>query len=146
MALAGDGPLREALTKLPLAANVKLEFLGVFQYDDLPEIYGSAGVFVLPTLADTWAVVVNEALVSGLPVLGSAYAQAVEELVTEGRNGWIFRPDSVEDTYQSIDRMMNAEITELDKMRAYGRKIASELSPERVADLIARAISACVDR
>ncbi len=76
------------------ACNVKLEFLGVFQYDDLPEIYGSAEVFVLPTLADTWAVVVNEALLAGLPVLGSIYAQAVEELIQEGGTGWNFRPDN----------------------------------------------------
>jgi glycosyltransferase involved in cell wall biosynthesis len=146
IALAGDGPLRETLATLPLAANVKLELLGVFQYDDLPEIYGSAGVFVLPTLADTWAVVVNEALVAGLPVLGSAYAQAVEELIVDGRNGWIFRPDDAEDAYRAIDRMMNTSELELDAMRANGRTVASQLTPERVADQIALAVNACVER
>jgi glycosyltransferase involved in cell wall biosynthesis len=146
VALAGDGPLRVPLSKLPLAGNVKLEFLGVFQYDDLPEIYGSAEVFVLPTLADTWAVVVNEALLAGLPVLGSAYAQAVDELIQEGRNGWIFRPDNAEDTYRAIDRMMNTSAAELEAMRVYGRKLASELSPERVADLIGNAVNGCVGR
>jgi glycosyltransferase involved in cell wall biosynthesis len=144
VALAGDGPLREQLSRLPLAVNVKLEFLGVFQYDDLPEIYASAGVLVLPTLADTWAVVVNEALVAGLPVLGSTYAQAVEELIHEGRNGWIFRPDDADDTYRAIDRMMNTSELELEAMRARGRTLASELSPERVADLIGLAVNACV--
>ena len=146
IALAGDGPLRETLAKLPLAANVKLELLGVFQYDDLPEIYASAGVFVLPTLADTWAVVVNEALVAGLPVLGSAYAQAVEELIEDGRNGWIFRPDDAEDTYRAIDRMMSTAEEDLDEMRARGRLLASELSPEHVAELIRRAVNFCVER
>jgi glycosyltransferase involved in cell wall biosynthesis len=146
IALAGDGPLREVLATLPLAANVKLELLGVFQYDDLPGIYGSAGIFVLPTLADTWAVVVNEALVAGLPVLGSTYAEAVEELIIDGRNGWIFRPDDAEDAYRAIDRMMNTAETELDEMRARGRVLASQLSPEHVADLIGRAVNFCVGR
>jgi glycosyltransferase involved in cell wall biosynthesis len=146
IALAGDGPLRDTLSELPLAANVKLEFLGVFQYDDLPEIYGSAGVFVLPTLADTWAVVVNEALVAGLPVLGSVYAQAVEELIQEGRNGWIFTPDNAEDTYQAIDRMMNTSDEELDAMRVRGRATALQLTPERVAEFIDRAVDYCVER
>ena len=145
IALAGDGPLKSQLLQLPLAANVKLEFLGAFQYDDLPEIYSSAGVFVLPTLADNWAVVVNEALAAGLPVLGSVYAQAVEELIQEGRNGWIFRPDNAEDTYRAIDRMMNTSELELDAMRANGRTIASQLTPERVADQIALAVNACVE-
>ena len=143
--MAGDGPLKSQLLQLPLAANVKLELLGAFQYDDLPEIYSSAGVFVLPTLADNWAVVVNEALAAGLPVLGSVYAQAVEELIQEGRNGWIFRPDNAEDTYRAIDRMMNTSELELDAMRANGRTIASQLTPERVADQIALAVNACVE-
>lgn len=141
--LAGDGPLREELRGFPLATNVKLEFPGVFQYDDLPEIYGSAGVFVLPTLADTWAVVVNEALAAGLPVLGSAYAQAVEELIQDGRNGWVFRPDDMDETYRAIDRMMKTSESELDAMRAQGRKAAYQLSPERVADLIGAAVKSC---
>ncbi len=145
LALAGNGPLYERLSQFPAASNVKLEFLGVFQYDDLPEIYQSAGVFVLPTLADTWAVVVNEALVAGLPVLGSVYAQAVEELIQEGRNGWIFRPDSEEDTYRAIDRMMKTSAEELDTMRGYGRALASQLTPEHVTELIVAAVNSCVD-
>ena len=145
IALAGDGPVKSQLSQLPLAPNVKLEFLGAFQYDDLPEIYSSAGVFVLPTLADNWAVVVNEALAAGLPVLGSVYAQAVEELIQEGRNGWIFRPDNAEDTYRAIDRMMNTSEQQLDAMRANGRMVASQLTPERVADQIALAVNACVE-
>ncbi len=137
--------MKSQLSQLPLAPNVKLEFLGAFQYDDLPEIYSSAGVFVLPTLADNWAVVVNEALAAGLPVLGSVYAQAVEELIQEGRNGWIFRPDNAEDTYRAIDRMMNTSEQQLDAMRANGRMVASQLTPERVADQIALAVNACVE-
>lgn len=145
-ALAGDGPLKPQLSQLSLSANVKLEFLGVFQYDDLPEIYASAGVFVLPTLADTWAVVVNEALVAGLPVLGSVYAQAVEELIQDGRNGWIFTPDNAEDAYRAIDRMMNTSDKELDAMRALARATAALLTPERVAEQIDLAVRSCGDR
>jgi glycosyltransferase involved in cell wall biosynthesis len=142
-ALAGDGPLRQRLSQLALPVNVKLEFLGVFQYGDLPEIYAAAGVFVLPTLADAWAVVVNEALAAGLPVLGSAYAQAVEELIQDGQNGWIFKPDNAEETYRAIDRMMNTPDAELDAMRLHARALALELNPERVASLIGMAVSSC---
>jgi len=141
--LAGAGPLHAELTQLQLPANVKLEFLGALQYEDLPEIYGSAGIFVLPTLADTWAVVVNEALASGLPVLGSAYAQAVEELIQDGYNGWVFRPGEGDEAYRAFDRMMSTSTSQLDAMRAHGRAVALELSPERVADLIGAAIRCC---
>ncbi len=144
-ALAGDGPLRRQLTELPMPDNVKLEFPGAFQYRDLPAVYASAGVFVLPTLADTWAVVVNEALLSGLPVLGSVYAQAVEELIQDGYNGWIFKPDNAEDSYRAIDRMMKANGLELETMRTRAREVASLLTPERVAALIEAAVHSCAD-
>jgi hypothetical protein len=143
--LAGDGPLKAQLAQLPLAANVKLEFLGVFQYEDLPEIYRSAGIFVLPTLADNWAVVVNEALAAGLPVLGSVYAQAVVELIEEGRNGWIFTPDDAEDTYRAIDRVMNTSERELDAMRRNAQTTAAPLTPEHMAEQIAGALTSCAE-
>jgi glycosyltransferase involved in cell wall biosynthesis len=147
IALAGDGPLKDpAFATLPLAANVKLEFLGVFQYDDLPEIYSSAGSSFCrpwPILGPSW---LTRLWSAGLPVLGSVYAQAVEELIQDGRNGWIFRPDNAEDTYRAIDRMMNTSELELDAMRANGRTVASQLTPERVADQIALAVNACVER
>jgi glycosyltransferase involved in cell wall biosynthesis len=141
--LAGDGPLHNELVQFPLPPNVKLEFLGVVQYDDLPEIYASAGVLVFPTLAETWGVVVNEALGAGLPVLGSVYAPAVEELIQEGYNGWIFRPDNVDDSYRAVDRMMNTPAADLERMRANARAVACELSPQRVAAVIGNAISSC---
>jgi glycosyltransferase involved in cell wall biosynthesis len=144
-ALAGDGPLRERLSRIPLSRNVKLEFLGVFQYDELPKIYASAGVFVLPTLADTWAVAVNEALLSGLPVLGSVYAQAVGELIEDGQNGWLFKPDNAEDSYRAINRMMTTPLAGLDAMRARGRASALRHSPASVASLIGLAVSSCVE-
>ncbi len=144
--LAGDGPLKQKIAEFPLASNVKLEFLGVFEYGDLLQVYASGGVFVLPTLADTWAVVVNEALAAGLPVLGSRYAQAVNELIEQERNGWLFTPDDVDDTYQAIDRVMNTSDEVLDGMRAYGRQVARQWTPGRVAELIGRAVEDCVGR
>jgi glycosyltransferase involved in cell wall biosynthesis len=142
--LAGEGPLRVPLERLPVPSNIKLTFLGAFQYDELPAIYAGAGIFVLPTLADTWAVVVNEALAGGLPVLGSVYAQAVEELIQEGRNGWTFHADRPEEIGSAIDRMMKTPLDELDRMRAHARGTALTLTPEHVAGLIDHAVRACV--
>ena len=57
----------------------------------MAEVYAKASLFAFPTLADEWGVVVNEAMAAGLPVLGSIYSQAVEELVEDGVSGWVFR-------------------------------------------------------
>jgi glycosyltransferase involved in cell wall biosynthesis len=131
--LLGDGPLRESLAAISLPHNVKLLFIGTVQYHQLPGVYADHGIFVLPTLADTWAVAVNEALANGLPVLGSIHSQAVEEMVSEGVNGWIFSPDKPEDMYAAIDRAFSASDSELLAMRSQARARALQVTPENTA-------------
>lgn len=57
--------------------------------------------------------VINEAMACGLPVLGSVYSQAVEELVTNDVNGWTFAPDRPEEVDAAIARAMMASDDEL---------------------------------
>lgn len=134
--LAGTGPFQRALEMESVASNLKLTFRGNVSYADLPKLYATAGLFAFPTLADTWGVVINEALASGLPVLGSVYSQAVEELVESGRNGWLFRSDDFGEMYQAIDEALNTPIAILNEMREQARSEALKLTPARVADLI----------
>ena len=141
--LAGDGPLRGKLEQSRVPPNVTLTFLGNLAYEDLPKIYSQAGIFVLPTLADTWAVVVNEAMAAGLPVLGSVYSQAVTEMVRDGQNGWLFRADDDKEMYDALDRSLKTPLEKLGRMRESARSTAMRLTPEYVAGLIEAAVTAC---
>ncbi|MCA9132184.1 MAG: glycosyltransferase family 4 protein, partial [Planctomycetales bacterium] len=76
----GSGPLLEELSQRATAPNLRLEFRGHCDYPKLRQELSAATFLVFPTLADEWGLVVNEALAAGLPVLGSRYSQAVEEL------------------------------------------------------------------
>jgi glycosyltransferase involved in cell wall biosynthesis len=138
--LAGDGPIRAQLEQTEQPGNVKLVFLGNVDYDELPKVYAEAGIFVLPSLADSWGVVVNEALAAGLPVLGSVHAQAVSELIEDGVNGWMFRSDDQQDMEAALERCLSSEIRTLDKMRLAARKTALSLTPDYVTDLVDRAV------
>ena len=138
--IVGQGPLREELEAFRVPAQLQLRFLGSIAYEKLPEIYAQGGILVFPTLADEWGVVVNEAMAAGLPVLGSLYSQAVEELVKEGINGWTFRPDLPEEMYKALDRAMTASEDQLDDMRRAGRKRIRSLSPEYGAECYFAAI------
>ena len=144
---AGDGPLRDCLQAFAVPPNVTVSFLGNISYEELPGVYSQADVFVLPTLADTWGVVVNEAMAAGVPILGSVYSQAVSELVQDGSNGWTFRPDVPEEMFHALDRALHAPADKLQTMRECARATALRLTPDYVASLIDRAITACtIDR
>jgi glycosyltransferase involved in cell wall biosynthesis len=142
--VVGSGPLRSALETFAAPVNLELRLHASLPYEDLPRIYSEAGLFVLPTLADSWGVVVNEALAAGLPVLGSVRAQAVKELLEDGKNGWTFEPGRPEEIYSAIDRAMTASCGQLDTMRAYARSTALALTPDDTARLIDDAIAASV--
>jgi hypothetical protein len=138
--LLGDGPLKSRLAETKRPENLHLRFMANIPYRDLPAVYAQAGILAFPTLADEWGMVINEAMASGLPVLASAYSQAVEELVTEGETGWIFHPDRPDEMYNALDRALTASLEQLDAMRAQARARLEPLNPafaaERVLDAL----------
>jgi glycosyltransferase involved in cell wall biosynthesis len=138
--LVGDGDLRDQLERLPLEQNVTFNFSGSVAYAELPAIYAQAGILVFPTLADEWGVVVNEALAAGLPVLGSTFSQAVEELVREGHNGWTFRAE-VNDIYAALNRALNTPESTLSQMKERARQSVAHLTPAYAADLVLDAVA-----
>jgi glycosyltransferase involved in cell wall biosynthesis len=139
--LVGDGDLRLELENRVTPLNMKLELEPAAQYKEMPEVYRSGGILVLPTLADTWALVVNEAMAAGLPVMGSVYSQAVDEMVIDGVNGWRFRSDDSADSYLTLCRVMDCAIEDLERMSERARETAAVIRPETVADLVAQAVA-----
>jgi hypothetical protein len=134
--LAGDGPMRSAIAEFVCPRNVSLTMLGNVPYDRLPEVYGNAGILVFPTLADEWGLVVVEAMAAGLPVLGSIYSQAVEDLITAGVTGWTFRPDHVNEMDAALNQALGTEGSVLDAMGAKAHERARSMTPARMADQI----------
>jgi len=80
--IGGDGAERAALQ----AAIPTALFLGQVADEHLPHVYASADVFVFPGRIESHALVVAEALASGLPVVGYDHG-AVADLVSDGING-----------------------------------------------------------
>lgn len=138
--LVGDGPERGSLQTAVLPPNLELRFLGNVAYEDLPGLYARAGILVFPTLGDEWGIVVNEAMAAGLPVLGSVYSQAVDELVEDGVTGWTFQPNQADEIYAALDRALTASEDELRQMGMAARRAVEHLTPEFVADGIMDAI------
>jgi glycosyltransferase involved in cell wall biosynthesis len=85
-------------------------------------------------------VVVNEAMAAGLPLLASVHSQAVEELVRDGLEGWLFHPDRPEEMYAALDRAFATLPEELARMRQAARDRIRRVTPDFVADLFARVV------
>jgi len=138
--VVGSGHLRDSLERYIFPGNVSVRFVGEVSYASLPNIYMECGLLVFPTLADEWGMVVNEAMAAGLPVLGSIYSQAVEELVANGITGWTFRPDCTNEMYAALDRAFNTSERHLNEMRRAARARIKDLTPEKAATLVLDAV------
>jgi glycosyltransferase involved in cell wall biosynthesis len=95
LALVGSGDEEAALKEQAEALGVasRVQWMPYRQQPELWDVYGCGDFFVLPTRRDTFGVVVLEAMAAGLPVLCSRFAGAVNDLVADGKNGWVIDPE-----------------------------------------------------
>jgi glycosyltransferase involved in cell wall biosynthesis len=95
--LVGDGPQRKELEAFSESHGLveRIQWVGRVEYGRLGAYFRSSDVFVLPTLEDTWGIVVQEAMIMGKPILCSERAGA-NELISEGENGYVFDPEKPE--------------------------------------------------
>ena len=139
---AGNGAAAAELAAAALPDNLRQSFTGHVDYAELARLYATCGALILPTHFDEWGLVVNEAMASGLPVLGSIYSQAVEEMVEEGRTGWLFDPLRPESLAAALTHFLDAPAEQLAAMRAQARARGLAITPESVADRITTAMKA----
>ena len=83
LVFAGDGPLYAQLAAEASALGIasRVRFLGFVNQTQLPAIYTSADVMVLPSEYEPFAVVVNEAMCCGCPVIVSDRVGAAQDLI-----------------------------------------------------------------
>ena len=137
--LAGAGPLNEQLSAMALD-NLKLTFFGNLDPAGLAAANEQADICVMPTFADEWALTPIEALASGIPVLGSFYAQSVEAIVEEDVNGWIFKPDEVLSMDKAVGKALACDVDTLfgmvDDCRQSVAHISGAGTAERFCDVV----------
>jgi glycosyltransferase involved in cell wall biosynthesis len=135
LVLVGGGPLepevRRSISSLGLGDFVTLP--GYVRYDDLPQYYGLAQALIHPSVRDTWGLVVNEAMASGLPVLVSADCGCAGDLVEPGVNGFTFDPENARQLAGLMEKMASLSAEERAAMGDAGRGIISRWDLSRFA-------------
>ena len=108
-----------------------VHFAGAQHGEELCRYYGLARALVVPSLSDPWALVVNEGLASGLPVIVSAGCGAARTLVRENENGWCFPPGDVGALTELLLRAAAASPDRLKQMGEKSRAIIADWSLDR---------------
>ncbi len=137
--LVGDGHDARSIRTLLTEPNLAITIFPFMDRKRLAARYHQADIFAFPTLGDEWGVVVNEAMLAGLPVLGSIYSQAVVEMVDEGATGWRFDPRDEKSVLSAFDRCFGSGVEQLEEMTLHAQERILAFSPDRIA---ARALDA----
>lgn len=124
--LVGDGPLRESLERVGGARDSRIHFAGFRNQAELPAYYAASDALVLPSGAETWGLVVNEAFACGIPAVVSDTVGCAPDLIEEGRTGYTYPAG---DVGRLACRMLDLKAS---------RERAPEAIPQALAGKVAR--------
>ncbi len=139
LVLVGGGDYLKTIWRM--AADIEgLRFAGPQFGDELCRFYGRAKALVVPSVSDPWALVVNEGLAAGLPVIVSTGCGAARTLVSEGENGWCFPPEDVGALTELMLRAGASTPEALAQMGRKSRQIIGAWSLDRFVDGVLQAM------
>jgi len=138
--LVGDGLHKEEMRRLArdLGVDNQVRWKALVPYDNLGAYYQACDVFVLPSLEDTWGVVVQEAMVFGKAVLCSQYAGA-KQIVQHGVNGFVFDANNPEELADYMERLICAPRL-IAKFGSASKEIVEQYTPKRSAATLGKAV------
>lgn len=86
--LVGNGPDEKELKELS-KEDENIHFIDFMNQSQMPIVYRTSDVFVLPSISETWGLGINEAMNCGLAIIASDKVGAAVDLVKD--NGYIFK-------------------------------------------------------
>lgn len=99
--MVGDGPLRSEIEARSAALRAPIHMCGFMNQSKISEAYMLANMLALPSdCGETWGLVVNEAMASGLPAMVSDQVGCTPDLVHNGRTGYVYTCGDVEQLAQ----------------------------------------------
>jgi glycosyltransferase involved in cell wall biosynthesis len=135
--LYGSGE-QEGLLKQLAAGNNRIYFLPFRNQSDMPWVYRTGNVFVLPSKSETWGLGVNEAMACGRPAIVSNKCGCAPELIKEGETGYSFEAG---DSHQLLNRLQQfSNIAVAKKMGMNALEHIKDFSLEKIAEAVETAI------
>lgn len=108
LVIVGDGPQSQMYQDYCRQYSLNTVVFSGFQNQNaLVQYYAIADIFVFPTRTDPWGLVLNEAMAASLPIVCSSAAGAVDDLVEQGGNGFIFPVGDVTRFAEALQQLVD---------------------------------------
>jgi len=97
---------------------------GFVSQSQLGPYFVAADVFVMPSLLETWGLVVDEAMHFGLPVVTGSMVGSHQDLIVEGETGMVFESGDAGDMARCIDAVVSQPAKTREMGEAARRRVA----------------------
>ncbi len=129
--IAGEGEKRTELQKLidrlKLAEKAKL----VGWQDDVKKFLDGLDIFVLPSRWEGLGMVILEAGLAGLPVIGSK-VDGIAEIIADGEDGLLFESGNAAELAEKIKSLRDDQSERMRLGKNLQKKVAADYSIERI--------------
>jgi glycosyltransferase involved in cell wall biosynthesis len=106
--MIGSGPLLDRCHKYIKDHSINnIHLVGFKNQKQLKKFYSISNCLVLSSKYETWGLVLNEAMSSGLPCIATKSSGAVQDLIRHGSNGYIYNSGSVEELAMNMLKISN---------------------------------------
>lgn len=122
--ICGDGSLRNSLEAL--AASLKVEsrahFLGSLPPDDIPGVLSASNIFIRPSLSEGLGNSFLEAMMIGLPVIGTPVG-GIPDFLLDGQTGFFCKPNNPASIVNAVHRILAMDKTDWIRVRDQAREV-----------------------
>ena len=116
----------------------RVGFLGDVPDTDLPRLYASADIFVLPasSRAEAFGMVLLEAMASGLPCITTEVGSGTSFVVRDGESGLVVPPENPAALENALQKLLENESLRKQMGKLGKERVRSEFSVEKMVSRV----------
>ena len=124
LTLIGDGLLKENYR-----SNKSIIIKDYMIQSDLINELQNSGCLILPSLKESWALVLHEAAVAGLPIICTDVCGASPHFVMNGYNGFKIKPNNIIEIKKALMKIINMNDNDLYTFSCKSRELGLHITP-----------------
>jgi glycosyltransferase involved in cell wall biosynthesis len=137
--IVGDGPMASScVEKIDEGGITNIHLAGFRNQTELPLYYAAADVLVLPSEYETWGLVVNEAMASGIPCIVSDSCGCAADMVVSGETGYSYPTGDIKALAETMKLISDRSI--LNRMSEPVRKLSHQFRLEKTVNALVAAL------
>ncbi len=117
--------MMKMVDNFPLNIKQRIKFSGFVNQQQMPVVFASCDVYILPSISETWGLSVNEAMACGKAIIVSDRCGCATDLIEYGVNGFVFSNNDKEDLVKKMELIISREYAKklgdnsLEKIKAF---------------------------